>query len=123
MKVHDKYVIEIGEIVCGYKNDPEAPANVSEPLARIKGFNALVFDQNGLGKLKKVDEEFCIQFLRDSGWLQRHDKAISGPWRRWEKLDIDRNVFVCPRCGRAFSHISNFCSFCGLDMIHDEEQK
>lgn len=42
MKVGDKYLIEIGEIL----TDKEG-----NELAKIKGFNSLVFDQYGLDKL------------------------------------------------------------------------
>ena len=45
MKAGDKYIIEIEEVI----------GSDSNPLAKIKGFNALVFDQNGLDKLKRLD--------------------------------------------------------------------
>ena len=45
MKAGDKYIIEIENVI----------GSDSNPLARIKGFNALVFDQNGLDRLKKLD--------------------------------------------------------------------
>ena len=44
-----KYVIEIAEEFTGDK---------SEKLYRVKGFNSLVFDQNGLDKLKPLEK--CI---------------------------------------------------------------
>ena len=58
MKVGDKYIIEIGEIIRGYGNNPEVEdlANVSEPIAKIKGFNTLMFNQYGLDKLEQYDE-------------------------------------------------------------------
>lgn len=46
MKVGDKYVIEIGDIL----KDKEG-----NELAKIKGFNSLVFDQNGLDKLIRLN--------------------------------------------------------------------
>lgn len=42
-KVGDKFIIEIGEIF----------ENKGKTLYRIKGFNSLVFDKNGLNKLSR----------------------------------------------------------------------
>ena len=41
-----KYIIEVEDIGNG--------------LFRAKGFNTLVFDRNGLNKLKKVKDEICV---------------------------------------------------------------
>ena len=52
--VGDKFVIEIGEVYNSglpFENDDE-PCT----LYRIKGFNSLVFDENGLDKLKKLEK-------------------------------------------------------------------
>lgn len=58
MKAGDKYIIEIEEVI----------GSDSNPLAKIKGFNALVFDQNGLDKLTKLDgvlvEEFRLGYTQ-----------------------------------------------------------
>ena len=56
--VGDKFIIEIAEGIKGYGNDPNMPDPLNMPvLYRIKGFNALVFDEFGLNKLQKVEEE------------------------------------------------------------------
>ena len=50
-KVGDKFIIEIGEVFKGAWTD-----NVYvENLYRVKGFNSLVFDDNGLNKLEKYE--------------------------------------------------------------------
>ena len=63
MKVGEKYVVEIDEIIEGHDGIR---------LAKIKGFNSLVFDKNGLDKLEKVDEdaanELSYQFGMEDGW-------------------------------------------------------
>lgn len=63
MKVGEKYVVEIDEIIEGRDGTK---------LAKIKGFNSLVFDKNGLDKLEKVDEdaanELSYQFGMEDGW-------------------------------------------------------
>lgn len=48
MKVGDKYIIEIEEVI---------RRNGAPQIARIKGFNALVFDKYGLEKLEPYDGE------------------------------------------------------------------
>lgn len=53
-KVGDKFVIEVGEVYSSglpFANDDEPSM-----LHRIKGFNSLVFDENGLDKLKKLEK-------------------------------------------------------------------
>lgn len=56
--VHDKFIIEIEECIKGYGNDPTEPDIFNLPvLHRIKGFNTLVFDEYGLDKLEKYEEE------------------------------------------------------------------
>lgn len=47
-KVGDKFIIEIAEVYEGA---------TSEPLYRIKGFNSLVFDKDGLDKLEEVPDK------------------------------------------------------------------
>ena len=59
--VGDKFVIEIGEVYSSglpFANDDEPSI-----LYRIKGFNSLVFDENGLDKLKKLEKsETCVDW-------------------------------------------------------------
>ena len=57
-KVGDKFIIEIAEVyenvlsgIHGFK------ATTSEPLYRVKGFNSLVFDKNGLDKLEEIEDK------------------------------------------------------------------
>ena len=58
-----KYVIEL-------EDAPYRKSNgMSEPLYRVKGFNSLVFDQNGLDKLEKFDFDYIKNHL-DFGVLQ-----------------------------------------------------
>ena len=54
-KVGDQFVIEIGE---AFYNDLYAGESTGgcKTLYKVKGFNSLVFDREGLDRLKKVDE-------------------------------------------------------------------
>ena len=50
--VGDKFIIEIGEV---YNGDISENSNPKE-LYRIKGFRSLVFDNNGLDFLEKIED-------------------------------------------------------------------
>ena len=70
--VGDKFVIEIGEVYSSglpFANDDEPSI-----LYRIKGFNSLVFDKNGLDKLKK---------------LEKAEVAVD-----WSKVAVDTPILV-----------------------------
>lgn len=50
MKKGDKYIIEVAEVHTHYDDNGKA-----YPIARIKGFSALTFDQKGLDMLEKYE--------------------------------------------------------------------
>lgn len=56
MKKGDKYIIEVSEVHTHYDDNGN-----KYPLARIKGFNSLVFDEFGLGKLEKVEDKELVE--------------------------------------------------------------
>ena len=62
-KVGDKFIIEIAEV---YENELSGidvfEAATSEPLYRIKGFNSLVFDKNGLDKIEKIKPTLPVPY-------------------------------------------------------------
>lgn len=51
MKKGEKYIIEIAEVHTHRDDNGKA-----YPIARIKGFSSLVFDQKGLDKLEKIED-------------------------------------------------------------------
>ena len=55
-KVGDKFIIEIAEVYENVLNGIDALAT-SELLYKIKGFNSLVFDENGLDRLEEVADK------------------------------------------------------------------
>ena len=69
-KTGDKFVIEIGSerLKVG---DKEAPI-----LYRIKGFNTLVFDDNGLGRLEQVNGGPTLRDAYDEGY----EKGLRDAW-------------------------------------------
>ncbi len=64
-----KYIIEIEDEPFGRNDDPVIPHGMDE-LYRAKGFNSLVFDENGLEKLTSFDKalEEAYQKGLDDAW-------------------------------------------------------
>ena len=57
-KVGDKFIIEIAEVYENVLSGVDVfEAATSEPLYKIKGFNSLVFDKNGLDRLEEVADK------------------------------------------------------------------
>ena len=52
-EVNDKFIIEIAEVCT---TDRRKSTEEGHTLYRVKGFNSLVFDDNGLNKLKKCEQ-------------------------------------------------------------------
>lgn len=74
-KVGDKFIIEIAEVYENVLSDVDVfEATTSEPLYRIKGFNSLVFDKNGLDKLEKLKESLPIPYS------EAYKKGMNDTW-------------------------------------------
>lgn len=56
MKKGEKYIIEIAEVHTHYDDNGK-----EFPIARIKGFSSLVFDQKGLDKLERVKDSKPVE--------------------------------------------------------------
>ena len=56
-KVGDKFIIEIEKIYESSLKGIDVLEDMTEPLYKIKGFNSLVFDKNGLDRLEKVADK------------------------------------------------------------------
>ena len=84
MKSGERYIIEIEEVVGN--------------LAKIKGFNALVFDEVGLNKLEKIDgtyfsrdevsreKEFSYRNGKDVGYSEGYDKGFKDGVKHQESM-------------------------------------
>lgn len=65
-----KYVIEMEE-------EPfVSELHSGDPIYRVKGFRSLVFDKNGISKLKHLSDKDCINQLISTGWLESHDERL-----------------------------------------------
>lgn len=63
-----KYIIELEDEPFGKNDDPRIPRGMIE-LWRVKGFNSLVFDDNGLKKLKPLEDAL------DNAYAHGHSDA------------------------------------------------
>ena len=79
-----KYVIDIDIVpyLCMTEGN-----NMSPPLYKAKGFNSLVFDQNGLDKLEKYEDADALQIEMDakfkgydSGFKKGYDNGAGDAW-------------------------------------------
>lgn len=56
-KVGDKFIIEIENVYESSLKGIDVFEDMTEPLYKIKGFNSLVFDKNGLDRLEEVADK------------------------------------------------------------------
>lgn len=61
-KVGDKFIIEIEKIYESSLKGIDVFEDMAEPLYKIKGFNSLVFDKNGLDKIEKIKSTLPIPY-------------------------------------------------------------
>ena len=75
IKAGDKYIIEIGEVFCN------SGALGSKTFYRIKGFNTLIFDDEGIKRLTPIDTTSREQIVGNAllEWLGKE-----GSWLRTE---------------------------------------
>ena len=74
-KVGDKFVIEIEGIYENVLSGVDIfEAVTSEPLYRIKGFNSLVFDKNGLDKIEKIKPTLPVPYS------EAYEKGMNDTW-------------------------------------------
>lgn len=92
-KVGDKFIIEIAEIYENILNGIDALAT-SEPLYKIKGFNSLVFDENGLDKLEKSKESLPIPY--SEAYRKGMNEGMNDAW------DIAREL-----CNTSYNDCTN----------------
>lgn len=109
-KIHDKYVIELAEVIKGYGNDPdvEDPFELSLFYRFYELPNIAIQRENFL-KMKPLEPQ-----------------RIKG---RWVRKESDLSWwYECSSCGESplYDQYENevrtpFCPFCGSDMRGDED--
>ena len=94
-KVGDKFIIEIEKIYESSLKGIDVFEDMEEPLYKIKGFNSLVFDKNGLDRLEEVADKkngITTDNIRVGDMVQDYidnTKAII-----LDKEDIDENEWT-----------------------------
>ena len=99
-----KYIIEIEDEPFGRNDDPNIPHGMDE-LYRAKGFNALVFDQNGLDKLTPLDKEL----------EEAYQKGLDEAWKAITKIAKMPDGERMTHFGEVW--ISNILNAYSLDQI------
>lgn len=74
-KAGDKFIVEIESVFVKNHDDP---AKLENRLYKAKGFNSLVFDENGLWKLTPYEDKGETSF--DEGYKDGEDNGISATW-------------------------------------------
>ena len=101
-KVRDKFIIEIGEkyetTALYISQIGEKSLDTPNNLYRIKGFNSLVFDENGLDKLVPLDK--CRPSWYDEIYSKGYEAGSNDAWRTAKRI-------VCSPCNIGDDSISN----------------
>lgn len=81
----DRFVIEVESVLTG---------DDGKPLYKIKGFNALVFDDNGLDRLERKEDAEAQKFAAKKRELvDRYIDEIKSIHRQSASLDINITLF------------------------------
>lgn len=103
----DKFIIEIGE---EYETSMKFGLEENSPveLFKIKGFNSLVFDDNGLDKLQKYDEA-------QIPYSEAYNKGLQDAWKLALKVSAIENKEGIPDevCKKLFG------TLCGAEIIRE----
>lgn len=81
--VGDEFIIEIGEII--------TPSD-GKPLAKIKGFNTLVFDESGLSRLKPHNVTKERLELIDELKQAEYNRGVKDAWRAACLIALEEDV-------------------------------
>ena len=116
VNIGDKYIIEVEEVYISA--DDSKDCNSPSKLYRIKGFNSLVFDENGLSKIERADEEKEKSYedgLNDaweaaeqiSSTASEGGYALDQLYRIFNSDDIDI-IYRCNTASEAIEKIKNY---------------
>jgi hypothetical protein len=102
-KIHDKFVIELAEVIKGYGNDPD----VDDPFClsafyRFYELPEIAVSANHFKTMIPLEVEKAKE--RKTGkWIDKSD-GIDGAWN------------YCSVCGEQAIDLFDFCPNCGADM-------
>lgn len=76
MEVGERYIIEISDVITTNNGN----------LAKIKGFNTLVFDENGLNKLEPYEIDYIKKESRQLGYSEGYDDGFKDGVKHQESM-------------------------------------
>lgn len=83
-KIGDKFLIEIEEVY-----ESEMPFSSPDELFKVKGFNSLVFDKNGLDKLEKIDEYTARAETVSEILTEKYEQGLNDAWELARKIVVN----------------------------------
>ena len=101
-EVNDKFIIEIAEVCT---TDRRKSTEEGHTLYRVKGFNSLVFDNNGLDKLQKYEQPTISEDTLEMERIKALNDGRNEAWELARKIaDIlttqeRADIFGFVRCG------------------------
>ena len=83
-KVGDKFLIEIEEVY-----ETGLPFSSPDELFKVKGFNSLVFDKNGLDKLEKIDDNHVRAETVSEILTEKYEQGLNDAWELARKIAVN----------------------------------
>ena len=128
----NKYIIEIEEKpLCVFDKDTQT---YFPRLWRVKGFNSLVFDEEGLSRLEELNSDYINEHFGDlqdtaykkglhdgeskCGYCNEYQRGLDDAWKAAKKIfgyEIDGGIPI-DEVGRVFGY-SEDATFCTADII------
>ena len=104
-----------------------AVANGEIICRKLKKLGLLESKDGYYRDISRPTEEEAIELLRETGWLDAHDREIGRPNGEWVQdgvYDEESNTWTCNKCGEVWmlnegtpeENNMNFCPRCGVPM-------
>ena len=85
MNVGERYVLTIADVFKG--------AESGQDKARVSGFDNLIFDDNGLGKLEKLED--VLQEACDNARHEGYEEGLKAAWKCARKITFCKQGELC----------------------------
>lgn len=122
-KVGGKFIIEIGGKYI--REDGYGGFITENPLYHVKGFDSLVFDENGLNKLKNYNEE-CdgVRRINDADREYCYQKGLNDAWEAAMKIVLGKeNGGLLSKELRMIFGTDSWCSIFAKNTASEAIQK
>ena len=108
-KIHDKFVIELAEVIKGYGNDPD----VDDPFCLSEFYRFYE-----LPEIAVSENHFKTMIPLEVEKAKGREERKRGRWIIGTNHGLGVKTLTCSQCGyvEVSSNIPNFCGNCGADM-------